>query len=416
MKRQLSWLLVLAGCTTALQTEPTDDRPVITIAGSETMTASLAPALAEAHERSIGSVRFEIEGGGSGKGFDALIDGSANLSAATRDHDAEESRRAAEAGFDLDDDASVHVVGVDVVAMAAHPAAPVTALTYDEVIGIFCTGTIDDWSYLGLRAQPIRAISRTSGSGTRALFEDFFCGPDGIGDHVQTMPMDEIRLTLEADPSALTYVSMTEQIGRVVGLKPDPRGQAVLPSQRNVLRGTYPLFHDVRLYSRGAPSGEVASFLVWVASPAGQEVVDEQGFVPLFIRPEHLDSPRPLRETMHFDTDSANLTRRSEARLSILVAELKERSDTYDHIVLEGFTDNQEPDPMTLSRQRAEAVRDALVPDLPGVYMEIIPRGSLDPIAPNETVYGRERNRRVQVYLAAEEAPEPTLVAEDAVE
>jgi outer membrane protein OmpA-like peptidoglycan-associated protein len=97
----------------------------------------------------------------------------------------------------------------------------------------------------------------------------------------------------------------------------------------------------------------------------------------------------------------------------MLADELKGRSDTYDHIILEGFTDSQEPDPVRLSRQRSEAVRDALFPALPGVFMEIIPRGPATPLAPNETAYGRERNRRVQVYLAAEEVDVPEPITAD---
>ena len=80
------------------------------------------------------------------------------------------------------------------------------------------------------------------------------------------------------------------------------------------------------------------------------------------------------------------------------------------HVVLEGYTDNREPEPTDLSYQRAETVRNLLQAELPGLYFEIIPRGAMNPIAPNDTPYGRQRNRRVQIYLAAEEK------AEDAVE
>lgn len=405
------WLLAVTAlgvaCSASTPDAEAPTQPTLRIVGSDTLTASLIPALAETHSRTFETLRFDIAGGGSGAGFTALIDETTDLSVETRTHNVDEQARAQAAGFSLADDASKHVIGVDVLAVSAHPSNALSALTYDEVIGVFCTGTIDDWSFLGLDSHPIRVLSRHTDSGTRALFEDFFCGPDGLGDHVEVLPLDEIRLTLESDPTALTYISMTEPIGRVVGLKPDPRGAAVLPSQRNILRGTYPLFHDIMLYSRGMPTGHAADFLVWVASPAGQEVVDETGFVPLFIRPDHLDSPRPLRETVHFETDTAELTQRSRARLGMLTDELTGRLDTYDHIVLEGFTDDREPDATTLSRQRAEAVRDALVPSLPGVYMEIIPRGPATPLAPNGTQYGRERNRRVQVYLAAEEKPDP---------
>ena len=123
--------------------------------------------------------------------------------------------------------------------------------------------------------------------------------------------------------------------------------------------------------------------------------------MPLFLRPDRLDEPRPLRETVHFDLGSSEPNQRSLARLKLLVDELEERQ--YRHVILEGFTDTSEGEPFELSRQRAEAVKGLLEERMPELYFEIIPRGPKNPIAPNDTPYGRQRNRRVQVYLAAEE-------------
>ena len=75
--------------------------------------------------------------------------------------------------------------------------------------------------------------------------------------------------------------------------------------------------------------------------------------------------------------------------------------------MLEGYTDSQEEDPTSLSQSRAEVVRDLLKEDLPGLFFEIIPRGAVRPIAPNETPFGRQQNRRVQIYLGEEEKDDP---------
>jgi ABC-type phosphate transport system substrate-binding protein len=199
MRICLPILLALGGCGSTSVSEPTSTLATVHVVGSDTMMSSLLPALAETHQRALGTVHFDLEGGGSGEGFTALIDGRSDLSAAGRPHTPEEQERALEAGFSLEDSASKHVIGVDVLAVAAHPSNALSAMTYDEVIGVFCTGSIDDWSFLGMPEQPIRVLSRAEGSGTRALFEDFFCGPGGLGEHVQVMPLDEIRLTLESE-------------------------------------------------------------------------------------------------------------------------------------------------------------------------------------------------------------------------
>jgi outer membrane protein OmpA-like peptidoglycan-associated protein len=221
---------------------------------------------------------------------------------------------------------------------------------------------------------------------------------------VRNVPPGDLTDALNHDPAAISIVSLSAPAGKVLGLRPDASGPPVRPSQQSVIRGSYPLYHDVYLHSAGAKNKAATDFLAWVISPAGQDLVDEQRFVPLFLRPERLDTPRPLRETIHFEVGEIKPNQRSSARIELLTGELQERAGEYHHIVLEGFTDTTEPNPTALSRARAEMVRDRLKTALPGLYFEIIPRGAMRPIAPNNTPYGRQRNRRVQIYLADEEA------------
>jgi outer membrane protein OmpA-like peptidoglycan-associated protein len=268
---------------------------------------------------------------------------------------------------------------------------------------MFCTREIDDWSFLGLDPAPIRAISRDPKSGTRALFEDFFCGPRGISPRVEVLSSESILNALADDPNVISFGSMAEAAGKPLGLRPDPAGPAVRPSQQSIIRGAYPLYHDLYLFTAGAPKSSAKEFLEYALSPAGQEIIDEQRFVPLFLRPERLDESRPLRETIHFEMSEVQPNQRSAARLQLLIQELRDRAGEYRHVVLEGYTDNREPDATHLSYSRAELVRNLLKSELPGLYFEIIPRGAKNPIAPNDTPYGRQRNRRVQIYLADEE-------------
>jgi outer membrane protein OmpA-like peptidoglycan-associated protein len=117
---------------------------------------------------------------------------------------------------------------------------------------------------------------------------------------------------------------------------------------------------------------------------------------------------------VHFEQDSDSPTSRSLARLEVLVQDLGDRTTEARHIILEGYTDNREPDALALGKARAFAVQKLLEDRLPGLYFEIIPRGAELPIAPNSTPYGRQQNRRVQVYLAAEESFEPILSGNEA--
>lgn len=399
--------VALVACAGGPSSQPAE-QPLVRIAGSDTMMTRLVPALVEEHERTVGTLRFELSTGGNSAGFKQMLAGQADIAAVSRAQTAAEQEQAIANGYTLDDPAR-QIVAVNVITVAVHPSNPLDSLTYDQVIGIFCTGTVDDWAYLGLEDKAIRPMTRDPSSGTRAIFEDFFCGPKGMHPRVEVRAADDIAAILAEDPGAITFVSLSESGGKILGVRPDASGPPVLPSQQNVIRGAYPLYNDLYMYTPGAPGADAKAFLDWIASPAGQDVVDEQRFVPLFLRPERMDGPRPLRETIHFDPGSTTPNQRSVARLQLLVNELRDRTGEYRHIVLEGYTDTQEGETLELSEARAAAVQELLTKELPGMFFELIPRGATNPIAPNTTPYGRQQNRRVQIYLADEEKAEPTV-------
>jgi phosphate transport system substrate-binding protein len=393
----------IAGCAPAPEASSAPD---LLISGSETITQQLLPALLQAYQPLHPETRIELRAEGTSSGMRGLIDGSVGLAAASRRATPAEQEQARAHGLDFQSDSSRHLIAVNVVAVVAHSSNPLESLTYDQIIGIFCKGSIDNWEYLGLPAQPLRAVAHPAGSGNRSTFEDFFCGPKGLHRRVQAMEPSAMRALIESDATAIGFGSLSDVRGRVLGLRPNAEGPAVLPSQRNVIRGAYPLYHDLYLYSRGPLDPKAKPFIDWVKSPAGQEVVDQQSFVPLFLRPATMDDPRPLRETLHFDEGSKQLDQRSQTRLHVLMEELRERASVSGHIVLEGFADPGEKDPVALSQGRADAVRALLEKELSGTYFEIIPRGAENPLAPNSTPFGRLQNRRVQVYVESENRPE----------
>ena len=411
MRMLLAWHFACTG----QPVDPVEERPkpVIRIGGAPSMMAELLPSLTQTHTNTRGTLAFEVKPSSSQEGLRALLEGELDLAAATRAVVPSEEELAKALGWSFHDEGVRHIVGVDVTTVAVHADAPLEALTYDQVIGIFCTRTIDDWSFLGLDAKPLVALTLDKDSGDRALFEDFFCGPRGIHSTVREVTPEELEQALGADPSVVTYVSMSRSIGKPVALQADHSTPAVTPSQQNIISGAYPLYRDVYLYSAGQAAGYTRSMLDWILSPAGQEVVDEHSFVPLFIRPERLDSPRPLRETILFESGKSVPNQRSLARLKLLVDEIRQRN--LDNVILEGFTDDREPNPDALSEKRAQAVQELLRSELPDLYFEVVARGADTTATSNDTPYGRQRNRRVQVYLAQDptsaaalRSPEPS--------
>lgn len=402
--RQLAlttWLLSMA-CTGSPAEKARPD--AVQVAGDETLTDSLMQRLGTTYERSFPGFNLQVLHTDTSDAFTRFINGTASIVATTRVHTPAEAERAAAQGVDLNDPALRSIVGVNVVTIAVHPSIPLDSLTYEHIIGIFCTQDVnlDNWAFLGLDDQPVSAMtSLAPDSGERVLFEDFFCGPRGLRG-VKEVSRSEVERALREEPGTITFLSLHHRAGKLLKLRPDPESPAIAPSQQNIIRGAYPLAHDLFLYTR-TTDPKASNFVEWIRTPAGQEEVDEEGFVPLYLRPERMDGPRPLRETVHFETDSDKPTYRSHERLELLVDELRSRAGEYNHVILEGYADATEAAPIELSRSRASTVEKMLSAKLPGLFYEIIPRGGEHPIAPNETPYGRQRNRRVQIYLAEEE-------------
>ncbi len=105
--------------------------------------------------------------------------------------------------------------------------------------------------------------------------------------------------------------------------------------------------------------------------------------------------------TFNFRTSVVDLTGHSERELERLVGYLKQHHATGDRVYLAGFTDNQ-GDPAAneaVSQKRVAAVAAALTQA--GITPAHVASFGPDmPVADNATQAGRDRNRRVEVYLA----------------
>lgn len=108
--------------------------------------------------------------------------------------------------------------------------------------------------------------------------------------------------------------------------------------------------------------------------------------------------------TVNFDFNSSNLTSTAKGNLDKLETVLANNPDT--NINIFGYTDSKGTSSynMTLSSQRANAVKAYL--SMKGIMssrMITMGRGEMDPIATNDTDAGRAQNRRVEFAITANE-------------
>ncbi|WP_027715027.1 OmpA family protein [Desulfuromonas sp. TF] len=144
------------------------------------------------------------------------------------------------------------------------------------------------------------------------------------------------------------------------------------------------------------------------AEEAGQKVAGlEAELAELKARPTERGMVITLGDVL-FDLDKADLNPGANLVMDRLAAFLKDHEER--RILVEGFTDSTgaEDYNMQLSERRARSVRQALMDrGIAGDRIEVRGYGEQYPMATNETVAGRQQNRRVEILFSDEEGKLP---------
>jgi OmpA-OmpF porin, OOP family len=115
-----------------------------------------------------------------------------------------------------------------------------------------------------------------------------------------------------------------------------------------------------------------------------------------------------LSDEILFDVDEAELKPGGMQRLARVAEFLRQNPDR--NVLVEGHTDSTAPDDynLTLSQRRANAVEDFLIAQgVDPTRISATGYGERQPIATNDTVAGRQANRRVEIVVLNAGAPIP---------
>jgi len=111
-------------------------------------------------------------------------------------------------------------------------------------------------------------------------------------------------------------------------------------------------------------------------------------------------APPTVRLPVYFEFDSDRLRPDAVVLLERVGAALSADELASFRFAVEGHTDSVGPAEYNdgLSLRRAVAVQRFLAKaQVPGERLEVVGRGESDPVAPNDTAEGRQRNRRVEL-------------------
>jgi phosphate transport system substrate-binding protein len=240
----------------------------------------LCSTWAEEYMKANPGVEVPVTGGGSGTGIAALINGTTDIAAASREMKQKEKDKAAAGGARPVE----FVVARDGIAVVVNPENPVSELTMEELKKIF-TGAYENWLQVGGPDEGILVLSRESSSGTYVFFKDHVLKKQDYAVTARLMPATSaIVQSVASDRWAIGYVGLGYAVEagdkvKTVLVKADEEAPAVEPSEETVMSGEYPIARPLHLYTLGEPRGAAKAFIDFALGPEGQRIVRETGYV-----------------------------------------------------------------------------------------------------------------------------------------
>ena len=363
--------------------------------------------------------KIELRAHGSSTGFEGLLNREADLAMSSRRIKREENARLAPAYGDLMTVRTEHVVGMDGLAIIVHPHNPIDSLNTAQLARLF-SGDIRNWGELGGPDEPVRIYSRDDNSGTWDSFKNMVLKKHGVrlaADARRFESSMELSAQVSRDPGAIGFIGLPYVLrAKALAIADEEGALPVFPTSFTVSTEDYPLSRRLYIYEpmtlgQDSPAHR---FIRFVTSAEGQEIVRQSGFISQNIQrvqpalnealpAEYLALVRGkerLSLNFRFNSGTFELDNKAQRDLERVIRffELNPGQQAF----LIGFSDSI-GDPefnRQLSLRRAQVVRDQLLArGIPVTAVHGL--GVLAPVASNATRDGRERNRRVEVWVHA---------------
>jgi len=257
---------IFSGCT------GNNEIQTLIIDGSTTVFP-IAQVEAERYMELHSDVDIQVTGTGSSNGLSSAGTGKADIGMASRQIKSSE--------LETYPDLEETIIAIDCIAIIVNPANSISELTLAQVKGIY-NGTITSWSELG-GSGDIVLVGRDSASGTREYFFEHIMGKENTSSSMLEKNSNGlVHDTVAGNQYAIGYVGLGYVTGNVKGIKlQNSQGNYIAPSIQNVKDETYPVWRYLYLYTKGPATGLAKQFIDFILSQEGQQIVQNEGFVPL---------------------------------------------------------------------------------------------------------------------------------------
>jgi phosphate transport system substrate-binding protein len=245
----------------------------IKIDGSTTVLP-IMQKMVEAYMKENPSVKMTVNGGGSGNGIKAILDGTTNLAMSSRKVEEKEFDMAKEKGSPIIPIA----IAIDAIIPIVNPANPVNNLTIEQLRAIY-TGKVTNWKDVGGEDKQIVVISRDTSSGTYEAWQELIMNKERVfpGALLQASS-GAVKEVIAKNKYAIAYDGYGYVDKSVKGLSVN----SIAGNPDTAASGQYPVSRNLFIITRGTPEGELGKFVDYIMNPAtGQKIVGENGAMPI---------------------------------------------------------------------------------------------------------------------------------------
>jgi phosphate transport system substrate-binding protein len=374
-------------------------------------------------------------------GFADLLAGDADIVMALREIRAGERDRARKAGLgDLTEANRGRVAALDALVPIVAPDNPVRQISLPQLAAVFA-GRITNWKALGGPDAPVGLHLPAAGSGLSQSVEDRLLKPAGMelaADIRRHGRSSGLARSVMTDPFAIGIASFAETGSARALTLTGSCGFSLSASRQSIKTEDYPLTSPMFLYLPARRLPQIArEFLSYLQGTAAQTVIRRAGFVdqrpegiPLSTQgtrlanairsagaegsglaelqrmAEAFDGLERLTLSVRFEPGSARPDAQSRANILQLAGALEAGAYDGKRLVFAGFSDGEGPAEgnRRIALKRAEAVRDAVAEtaetaDLTRVEITTEAFGEALPMACDDSAWGRQVNRRVEIWV-----------------
>ena len=384
--------------------------------------------------------RFVFHVSNSDEGFAELLSNDADVVMALREITPTERLAAFKAGMgDMTDHSRSRVLALDAMVPVVAPDNPVRRISTPQLAQVF-TGQITNWNELGGPDAPISLHLPDLGSGmaqaakVRLLQSTNLQLAENIHRYDRS---SALARAVVVDPFAIGLASFAEsELARALTLT-GACDFSLSASRRTIKTEDYPLTSPMFLYLPARRLPKLGrEFLRYIQSPAAQFVVRRSGFVdqapeeismnaqgdrfanaiqsagaevPLEQLQEMIQVLKPMaRLSTTFRFESGSIRPDAQSRENIVQLARALEAGTYDarQLLFVGFSDGEGPAAgnQRIALKRANTVRDAVLnsaetANIERVDIQVSAFGEALPMACDDSEWGRQVNRRVEVWV-----------------